>query len=90
MFILMELNKIIKNKIFINGYVLLKNKQQQIIFYWECEKSSHRREKHYSDYFNTRIIIMFIDKKHVIRGKVPIHNHAPDVGRLTVEAAKKI
>jgi len=80
--------KIIKNKLFYNGYVMIKNKKRENVFYWECEKRSHKKEKNYFDYCNERMVTLLTNGKHVIRGKVPIHiNHAPDASRLIVKTA---
>lgn len=80
--------KIIKNKLFYNGYVMIKNKQRENVFYWECEKRSHKKEKNDFDYCNARMVTLLTNGKHVIRGKVPIHiNHAPDASRLIVKTA---
>lgn len=49
--------KIIKNKLFLNGYVMLKNKQRENVFYWECEKRCYKKEISYTDYCNARIML---------------------------------
>ncbi|KAL4127434.1 hypothetical protein QTP88_011605 [Uroleucon formosanum] len=59
--------KIIKNKLFYNGYVMIKNKQRENVFYWECEKRSHKNEKNDFDYCNARMVTLLTNGKHVIR-----------------------
>lgn len=65
-----------------NGYVMLKNKQRKNLFYWQCEKRSHKREKNFSDRCNTRTVIIFTDEKHVIWKKKLLHiSHAAKASR---------
>lgn len=67
---------------------MFKNKQRENVFCRECEKlSPKKKENDFANYYNAWMVIFLLNKKHMIGGKVPMHNHAPEVNCLIIEIA---
>ena len=66
-----------KNMIVINGYVMVKNKCRDDLFYWECKHRNHSAGgKHAEGFCKARASTVYTNGQHTLR-KSSEHNHAP-------------
>ncbi|KAL5240513.1 hypothetical protein ACI65C_007923 [Semiaphis heraclei] len=72
------------NKLFINGYVMVKNKVRENRYNWECEKRVHRKNAETTENCSARATTDCVNGVHTLCGTPTDHNHAPEAHRATV------
>jgi hypothetical protein len=68
-----------KDKISVNGYLMVKDKNRENLYYWCCEKRNTLQCK-------GRAVTELIEDQHYLK-KTSDHNHAPEASRINVVKA---
>jgi hypothetical protein len=67
--------EIVKNKLILNGYVMIKNKVRDDRYYWECEKRCHKKRSRdtFDNFCNAKAITNVFNGVHNIYGTPLLH-----------------
>jgi len=79
--------EIFGTKLLIDNFIMIKNKNRNNKYYWECEKRKHtKRHNSNNEYCNARAVTILVDGNHIVKDNSFLnHNHGPDPCRLLVK-----
>lgn len=79
--------EIFGTKLLIDNFIMIKNKNRNNKYYWECEQRKHtKRHNSNNEYCNARAIPIFVDGSHIVKDNYFLnYNHGLDPCRLLVK-----
>lgn len=79
--------EIFGTKLLIYNFIMIKNKNRNNKYYFECEKRKHtKRHNSNNEYCNARAVTILVDGNHIVKDNSFLnHNHGPDPCRLLVK-----